>query len=394
MTPARFSTRRLVGALTAVAVATALTAVLPATAGAAPDTTTWLCKPGVQPNPCEGSLETTVVSPDGQSQVETPPTTKRKIDCFYVYPTVSDQQGPNADLTIDPQQIAVAQQQASRFSQRCRVFAPMYRQLTIAALGSPPEQLVGPAQLAYGDVAAAWRSYLEHYNKGRGVVLIGHSQGTGMLRYLIRQEIDPVKSVRRKIVSALLLGGNVTVKRDDTIGGDFQHVPACRSSKQVGCAIAFSVYNEPPPPDTVFGLPGGRFDETFGLLTGPASRCCAPTRRRSAAARASSRRCFAPSRSRARLGFGLSLMYGGSPPTAPTPWLAPQDRYSGQCIESNGANVLLISPIGPLTAPLNPSPDDTWGLHLADVNIALGNLVDVVGTQTKAYLRLRGPTKK
>lgn len=393
MTPARFSTRRLVGALTAVAVATALTAVLPATAGAAPDTTTWLCKPGVQPNPCEGSLETTVVSPDGQSQVETPPATKRKVDCFYVYPTVSEQQGPNADLTIDPQQIAVAQQQASRFSQRCRVFAPMYRQLTIPALALPPEQLVGPAQIAFSDISAAWHNYLKHYNKGRGVVLIGHSQGTGMLRYLIRQEIDPVKSVRKKIVSALLLGGDVTVRRDDTIGGDFQHVPACRSSKQVGCAIAFSVYNEPPPPDTVFGLPGGRFDETFGLPTGPGLEVLCTNPAALAGGSGELETLLRTEPFPGTLGLGLSLMYGGSPPTAPTPWLQPQDRYSGQCIESNGANVLLISPLGPVT-PLHPSPDDTWGLHLADVNIALGNLVDVVGTQTKAYLRLRGPKKK
>jgi hypothetical protein len=32
-------------------------------------------------------------------------------------------------------------------------------------------------------------------------------------------------------------------------------------------------------------------------------------------------------------------------------------------------------------------PDPTWGLHLADGNIALGNLVDDVGAETKAYLR-------
>ena len=31
------------------------------------------------------------------------------------------------------------------------------------------------------DVVAAWRHYLDHDNRGRGVVLIGHSQGTGML---------------------------------------------------------------------------------------------------------------------------------------------------------------------------------------------------------------------
>jgi hypothetical protein len=47
--------------------------------------------------------------------------------------------------------------------------------------------------------------------------------------------------------------------------------------------------------------------------------------------------------------------------------------------------VLLISPLD--GAPtLNAVPDATWGLHLVDANIALGNLLDVVRAQTRAYL--------
>ena len=39
-----------------------------------------------------------------------------------------EQEGPNADLTIEPQETQIAIDQASRFSQVCRVFAPMYKQ--------------------------------------------------------------------------------------------------------------------------------------------------------------------------------------------------------------------------------------------------------------------------
>jgi hypothetical protein len=46
--------------------------------------------------------------------------------------------------------------------------------------------------------------------------------------------------------------------------------------------------------------------------------------------------------------------------------------------------VLQISPLG--GAPvLNPVPDATWGLHLVDANIALGNVVGVATKQIKAY---------
>src|SRR5690349_13484515 len=109
--------------------AAAFCALLALPAGASASTT-WLCKPGANPNPCVGSLQTTVIDPSGQSHVENPRNAKKpKIDCFYVYPTVSEDKSTNSDLSIDPEETAIALYQASRFSQRCRVFAPMYRQV-------------------------------------------------------------------------------------------------------------------------------------------------------------------------------------------------------------------------------------------------------------------------
>jgi hypothetical protein len=41
---------------------------------------------------------------------------------------------------------------------------------------------------------------------------------------------------------------------------------------------------------------------------------------------------------------------------------------------------------------LQPSPDATWGLHLVDANIALGDLVDLVAAQARRWHALRrGP---
>ena len=62
---------------------------------------------------------------------------KRKIDCFYVYPTVSDDKSTNSDLPIDPEERSIALYQAARYSQHCRVFAPMYRQVTLQAILGP-----------------------------------------------------------------------------------------------------------------------------------------------------------------------------------------------------------------------------------------------------------------
>ena len=60
------------------------------------------------------------------------------IDCLYVYPTVSSEDQGNLDMQIQLPQIFVAQAQASRFSQVCRVYAPMYRQITDRRLTRRP----------------------------------------------------------------------------------------------------------------------------------------------------------------------------------------------------------------------------------------------------------------
>ena len=67
----------------------------------------------------------------------------------------------------------------------------MYRQLTLPQLramqgsGQSPPQRGSRAQ-GTADVDDAWDHYLRTYNKGRGVVLIGHSQGAGQISRLVR----------------------------------------------------------------------------------------------------------------------------------------------------------------------------------------------------------------
>jgi hypothetical protein len=181
-----------------------------ASPSAAPSNTVWLCRPGLADNPCESDLTTTVESADGSTTVEqATPAEDPPIDCFYVYPTVSSQQTENANLDIDPDEVTVAVTQASRFSQLCRVYAPMYRQLTLSSIGKPGGASAGARSLAYGDVLSAWQDYLANYNDGRGVVLIGHSQGTGMLTQLIAAEIDTDSDQLASCLGASI--GNVTV---------------------------------------------------------------------------------------------------------------------------------------------------------------------------------------
>jgi hypothetical protein len=86
----------------------------------------WLCKPGQRANPCEPSLTTTIFSPTGKRLAveHVRPARRRRADCFYVYPTVSDQKRLQATKVVDDVLRSIALYQAARYSRDCRVFAP------------------------------------------------------------------------------------------------------------------------------------------------------------------------------------------------------------------------------------------------------------------------------
>jgi Protein of unknown function (DUF3089) len=360
---------------TAGTAAAAGTAVL-ATPGADASGTVWLCRPGLASNPCISNLTTTVVGPNGATSVQRTPVPKNPpIDCFYVYPTVSEQSTVNANLTIDPQERAVALAQASRFSSQCRVYAPMYPQLTVSALGGGATQ--ANLLIAYNGVLAAWKDYLAHYNKGRGVVFIGHSQGASMLIRLLKSQVDPKTAVRSRMVSALLMGGNVTVPIGKTVGGDFKKIPACRSKSQTGCVVAYSSFLDPPPADSLFGRVGAGVSILSGdgpnpklqvLCVNPASLSGGP----------GVLQPYAPT------GTILGTIGAGST----TPWVESLNQYSAHCQYKNGISWLQVNVIphpGDTRPAVTESLGPTWGLHLDDVNLSLGNLVSLVKSQAKAY---------
>jgi hypothetical protein len=251
----------------------------------------------------------------------------------------------------------------------------MYRQITLAALlGTVP---AGNADLAYADVLEAWQSYLQTETHGRGVVLIGHSQGTFMLRRLVREQIDPDPAARAKLVSAILLGGNVTVREGADVGGDFEHVPACRSRRQIGCAVAFSTFDAPVPPNALFGRAGPGF----------AVLCTNPAALRGGTAPLKSVLPTTPFAPGTTIGAATQLV-GLTLPAVATPWIEVDGAYTGMCSSADGANVLEVT--GAPGAPqLHPVPDATWGLHLVDANIALGNLTRLVAEEARAFVARR-----
>jgi len=346
------------------------------------DTDKWLCLPGRE-DTCDQDLATTVVAADGTMTLEPfDPPADAPVDCFYIYPTISLDQGANADWDEGPEEGRVIQQQLARFADVCRVYAPKYRQITmLGASGQLPRaEVIAAFRTAYGDVVDAWKYYLENYNQGRGVILIGHSQGSRMMNQLIKSEIDG-KPAQDRIVAAYLNGTSVLVPEGKVVGGDFHSMPLCTRATEIGCIVAYRSFR-----DTI----GPVNDYAATSRDGMTIACVNPA---------------APGGGEAPLHSYLTTdaLMGGPVPQwttdgreVETPFASVPGLLTGECISNENGQYLTIrikaDPNDPRTdditgdiytdGKLNPD----MGLHLIDINLVMGNLLDLARSQTPVWL--------
>jgi hypothetical protein len=357
----------------------------PASTSAAPGTTTpaarprrlavshptvWLCRPGMVRNPCDGGLDATVVRPGGSPAAEPfRPAANPPVDCFYVYPTVSAARSTNAPLAPEPAVIETARAQAARFAAACRLFVPVYRQITVAGLLTG--KITDPAArgLAHADVVSAWHDYLLHYNKGRRFVLIGHSQGTLELTSLVQEEIDGDPELRGRLLSALLIGGHVTVPPGRDVGGSFLNIPACRRLDQIGCVVAYNSFATVPPRDSLFGRPSN----------GQEVLCVNPAALPGGAA------ATHPYLPTSVLGAAATRLAG--PAGARRGFVTFPGAVTASCRRRDGVNWLQVDVRRDANLPgtlLRSSFGPAWGLHRGDITLALGDLTALVAAEARA----------
>jgi len=343
-------------------------------ASGAPDAAgvTWLCRPGLAGDPCQYPEGANSVAANGaKTVVPAPAAATHAFDCFYVYPTVTaSAPTSNTGTAVTPAIEAAAVTQASRFSQVCNVWAPTYRQRTSASLAVGLGNDPSADEISYQSLLAGWKDYLAHDNDGRPVVFIGHSQGAANVIRLLRAQVDGNAALRARMVSAIILGGNVQVPVGKTVGGTFAHIPACTKAGQTGCVIAYSSFSSPPPTDSLFGRPG----EGVSLQSGQTG------------SRGQQVLCTNPASLGGNGAAALTPYFVSSASATGEPWVTYPGLYTAACESAGGATWLQIDARAGDSRPVvGPTLGPTWGLHEDDVNLALGNLVQDVAAQEAAY---------
>ncbi len=339
----------------------------------------WLCRPGLSGNPCEVNMDATVVKADGSTELETfTGNPNAPIDCFYVYPTVSLDPFTQSDLVPGPEEFNVVKSQLARLGSQCRIFAPMYRQFSLGALrarmsGGGEVPVRGTPVDANNDVDDAWAWYLANENKGRGVVILGHSQGSGQIMRLIADKVDG-KPDQAKLVSAIVMGFALHVPKGQDVGGTFKSIPVCKTASQTGCAISFSSFrsNIPPAPNAMFGA--GR-ENLEAVCTNPAA--------------------IGGGKAEANAYWSTADKTWATGKQITTPFVKTPGLTTTECVREGNHHYLKVTfNADPQDARIDDpgtdvvaqgKPDPAWGLHLNDANIAMGDLVAVVGKQAAAW---------
>ncbi len=163
-----------------------------------------------------------------------------EVDVFYAYPTVyMDANPPNMDISDEKNRQAVLDKmnaQMGLYSPYANIFTPYYQQMYRDGFDDlPPDEAQQLLNIAYEDVAEAFEYYMNHLNHGRPFILVGHSQGAGILIDLLRKEFDDPE-YSNQMIAAYTTG--VSIMPDDLT--TYPWIKIAQTATDTGVVITYN----------------------------------------------------------------------------------------------------------------------------------------------------------
>jgi hypothetical protein len=162
-------------------------------------------------------------------------------DVFFIHPTtLTNYEDKIWNAGIDDAAInaktdySTILYQASVFNEKCRVFAPRYRQAHIKSFYNKGPEVDTAFEIAYADVKAAFEFYLKNYNNNRPIIIASHSQGTKHAGRLLKEFFEN-KPLQNQLVCAYIIG--MPVKADY-----FSTLKPCTDSLATGCFVSWRTF--------------------------------------------------------------------------------------------------------------------------------------------------------
>lgn len=197
-----------------------------------------------------------------------PAAAPKPVDVFFIYPVVFFSgeywNSPINNSAVRERLARVIKPlYAAPFAASANLYVPLYRQAAPYSFMTSSEDGRDARELAYKDVAAAFKRYIEAHNGGRPFVIAGYGQGA-LYGLRLVSELDATS--RARLVAAYLLETALpveVVKRMATA------TPLCDTPDQTNCIVAWQSTTQHGRGDlarqnAMVWRPGGGFEATRG----------------------------------------------------------------------------------------------------------------------------------
>ena len=167
---------------------------------------------------------------------------EKDVDVFLICPTVDTRSATNSfDLNekLKSNFVNALGMERGIYEETGRLFSPYYQQMSINAYRLPEAEREQAKEIAYADIRAAFRWYLDHENNGRGIILAGFSQGGEMCLELLKDFYDgdgeEAQKLRKQLITTYSIGWPVTAE----LTAAYPQIVAATGETDTGSVVSF-----------------------------------------------------------------------------------------------------------------------------------------------------------